>query len=168
MNDDGPRPARGPDGKGSAMYWKGPYDFEGGPFRTLADLAAFHRASPHTVRRWIRDGLKEPPGRRRGDPVVFGGREFASPNEGAEFHGVTGETFRNWIREGLDAPRADWRTKPREVFWAGRKWPSLNQLSKATGYNRTMLQRWLAAGHTDVPKGTRARPGRRRRRGNST
>ena len=133
---------------------KGPYDFEGGPFPTFVAMAAHHGVSAPTARKWFLAGLKEPPGPRPRNPVTFGGREYDSFVHGAQVHGVTAETFRNWIREGLDAPRADWRTKPKEVFWAGRKWPSVNQLSAATGYNRAILSIWIAKGHTDVPKGT--------------
>ena len=111
------------------MNRKGPYDFEGGPFATLREVGKHHSVTITTARKWILAGLKAPPDRRR-NPVTFGDVEYDSNVHGAKAHGVSVPTFRGWVRDGLDKPRTEWKTKPKQVKWEGKKWAS-NQSSLA-------------------------------------
>ena len=85
---------------------RGPYHFEGGPFRTLQDIADHHGVTKQCAQMWIAAGRMVRPNRRggKGRPLFFADREWATRKECAEWLGVGDKRLREWINLGLDQP----------------------------------------------------------------
>ena len=132
---------------------KGPYEFGGGTFRTLGQIARRHGVTVQRVSQWLKagkDGPPDPESKGRPKPVRFMDRDWGSVKECSGSIGYSANSIRKWLKAGLDAPPGNRRRGPYE--FGGRTFGTQRDIAEFYGTTQAQAHLWLRDGLAGPPR----------------